>query len=384
MDNLFNSRKLYTAAYQVGCLSQGVTRTYGRGIPDQCIQRTETDVNKANRLRGKTIAAVLKDDDKCPDLLCVSLYDTKPVHLLSTVAETIDWTTKTRKVWSTAHWKEVMMQYLRLNLINDYNNNMNSVDLADQLRNCYRMNHWMRNRKWWWAIMLWGIGTAATNGYIIYDRSYKEEKKKGGIMPPKLSHLDFLVELSKDFIGLVDEEPESEATSAVSVSTTRRGSSYSVSSAAVSMPSLPNMLYDITTAEGREEWFANNKTSNITEKRMGNNYFSDRFDGRFHPSIPKIADADYCQYCRYKYSHMCNIQDRGMNNWMHNNRAKVSRCLVCNVNLCWACNLEWHGHSLHTIIQCLIEGQGRRLEHGLCVFFLVVYVYFVSALSLIS
>jgi hypothetical protein len=81
---------------------------------------------------------------------------------------------------------------------------------------------------------------------------------------------------------------------------------------------------------------------------------------------------------------MCNIQDRGMNNWMHNNRAKVSRCLVCNVNLCWACNLEWHGHSLHTIIQCLIEGQGRRLEHGLCVFFLVVYVYFVSALSLIS
>jgi hypothetical protein len=58
MDNLFNSRKLYTAAYEVGCLCQGVTRTYGRGIPDQCIQRTETDVNKANRLRGKTIAAI--------------------------------------------------------------------------------------------------------------------------------------------------------------------------------------------------------------------------------------------------------------------------------------------------------------------------------------
>jgi hypothetical protein len=50
IDNLFNSRKLYTAAYQIGCLCQGVTRTYGRGIPDQCIQRTETDVNKANRL----------------------------------------------------------------------------------------------------------------------------------------------------------------------------------------------------------------------------------------------------------------------------------------------------------------------------------------------
>jgi hypothetical protein len=245
----------------------------------------------------------------------------------------------------------VIMEYLRLNLIDDYNNYMNSdsVDLADQLRNCYRFNHWMRNRKWWWAIFLWAIGTAATNGYIIYERTYKEEKSKGGVMPDKWSHLDFLIELIKDLVGIVAEvQPETEAASAVSASTTRRGSSYSTTSVA-SVPSLPNMLYDISTADGREEWFANNKTSSITEKRMGSGYFSDRFDGRFHPSIPKSADSEYCQYCRYKYNHLCNIQDKEMNNWMINNRAKVSRCLVCNVNLCWACNLEWHGHSLLTI-----------------------------------
>jgi hypothetical protein len=147
----------------------------------------------------------------------------------------------------------VIMEYLRLNLIDDYNNYMNSVDLADQLRNCYRFNHWMRNRKWWWAISLWAVGTAATNGYIIYEQSYKEEKSKGGTMPDKWSHLDFLVELIKDLVGIVEEvQPETEAASAVSTSTTWRGSSYSTTSASV--PSLPNMLYDITTADGREEY----------------------------------------------------------------------------------------------------------------------------------
>jgi hypothetical protein len=109
------------AAYQIGCLCQGVTRTYGRGIPDQCIQRTETDINKANHLRGKTIAAVLKlkDDDKCPDLLCVSLYDTKPVHLRSTttIAKAVDWISKSRKVWSSTQMQTVVMVYLRLNLL---------------------------------------------------------------------------------------------------------------------------------------------------------------------------------------------------------------------------------------------------------------------------
>jgi hypothetical protein len=59
------------------------------------------------------------------------------------------------------------MKFLRLNLIDMYNNNMNSVDLADQLRNHYHLKHWLRNRKWWWAIFLWAMGVAAMNVYII-------------------------------------------------------------------------------------------------------------------------------------------------------------------------------------------------------------------------
>jgi hypothetical protein len=75
--------------------------------------------------------------------------------------------------------------------------------------------------------------------------------------------------LIKDLVGIVEEvQPETEAASASASTRTCQKSSYSTTSAA-HVPSLPNMLYDITTADGREGWFANNKTSSITEKRMG-------------------------------------------------------------------------------------------------------------------
>jgi hypothetical protein len=40
---------------------------------------------------------------------------------------------------------------------------MNSTDIADQLRGSYRPDRWMRQRKWWWAFFIWGIGVAGVN-----------------------------------------------------------------------------------------------------------------------------------------------------------------------------------------------------------------------------
>ena len=43
--------------------------------------------------------------------------------------------------------------YLRLNIIDLYNFYMGFVDLADQLRNVYRPDHFSRKRKWWTAML---------------------------------------------------------------------------------------------------------------------------------------------------------------------------------------------------------------------------------------
>jgi hypothetical protein len=154
MDNIFNSRKLFTALYRAKALAHGVMRTSGRGFPPSITQVEEKNAAAAEKLKGKTLAAVLKISLETLDMLAVSVYDNKPVHMLSTMSESIEWVTKKRKVWLASSKAMCMMSYLRLNMIDDYNRNMNSADIADQLRNQYRPDLWMHNRKWWWAIFL--------------------------------------------------------------------------------------------------------------------------------------------------------------------------------------------------------------------------------------
>ncbi len=151
MDNLFNSVKLFEGLYRAKALAHGVARTNGRGVPSTIIQKEEKNKDLAEKLRGTTKAAKLKHNPGCPDVLAVSTYDTKPVHILSMAAESVEWIVKQKKVWSTMEKKKSLFKFLRLNVIEDYNMNMNSTDIADQLRGVYRPDHWMRHRKWWWA-----------------------------------------------------------------------------------------------------------------------------------------------------------------------------------------------------------------------------------------
>ncbi len=58
----------------------------------------------------------------------------KPVHLLSMVAESVEWMLKQRKVYDRESHSMSMMRYIHLNVIDDYNNNMNNIDIANQLQ----------------------------------------------------------------------------------------------------------------------------------------------------------------------------------------------------------------------------------------------------------
>jgi len=97
MDNLYNSRALAEALYKEKMMMHGVTRTHNRGLPTKVIQKEGTNKKACQELRGTVLAAVLKGDDGNPNLLACSIYDTKPVHILSSANVDVKWIVKTKK-----------------------------------------------------------------------------------------------------------------------------------------------------------------------------------------------------------------------------------------------------------------------------------------------
>ncbi len=133
----------FTALHICEELGHGVVHINGQGIPPSIIQKKEKNIAHAEQLRGTTKAAMLHNSNNCPQLFAVLVYNTKPVHILSTAADCVEWIMKERKVWSDIKQMKTMMKYLCLNLIEDYNNHMNWTDIADQLRGNYQPDRWM-------------------------------------------------------------------------------------------------------------------------------------------------------------------------------------------------------------------------------------------------
>jgi hypothetical protein len=96
--------------------------------------------------------------------------DNAPVHMCTTchkVAEIASlFMMKKRPDPTTKVWRRMQVEILRLNTIHDYNNNMNGVDRADQLRNNYSVRH--RSRKYPMAAFYFILDLAITNSYVIY------------------------------------------------------------------------------------------------------------------------------------------------------------------------------------------------------------------------
>mmetsp|Transcript_4611 Transcript_4611/g.13504 ORF Transcript_4611/g.13504 Transcript_4611/m.13504 type:complete len:205 (-) Transcript_4611:692-1306(-) len=120
--------------------------------------------------------------------LAASVYDTKPVHLISTMHTVCHAVDVVRQYWRPEAGKKVAVVTKRLNIAYDYNFSMGNVDINDQLRGSYRPDAWRRNRKWWWAIYLWTIGTACTNAYKIYTKVCDAHAV---VKARRLTHLQF-------------------------------------------------------------------------------------------------------------------------------------------------------------------------------------------------
>ena len=78
--------------------------------------------------------AVLKGNSKSRDLIVVSNYDQKPFYMVSHSIGTVTWLEKEKLLWSTSAMKNVVYKFLRCNVSDDYNFEMNDNDVADQYR----------------------------------------------------------------------------------------------------------------------------------------------------------------------------------------------------------------------------------------------------------
>jgi len=167
-----NSNFMYVILVKV--LGAGVARKGGRGVPT-CVLQDEPRTRAAQMInRGMVKVAILKGDSQCPDSVATSVYDTKPVHFLSMSAESFKWIKK-RDVYDKVKKGIVNTEFLRLNINDDYNCQMGHVDVADQLRNYYQMDHWMRKTKWWWSPFFWGVGVLIVNAYVV-DKNFMKNK----------------------------------------------------------------------------------------------------------------------------------------------------------------------------------------------------------------
>jgi hypothetical protein len=178
-------------------LIHGVLRKSGRGCPP-CIGQEEKQRRAADQARGTVKAAVLKGDSRSSDLIVASCYDQKPYYMISHSCESVTWTPITKKVWSSTQKTMVDFSFLRLNLSDDYNFEMNNNDIADQLRLVYRIMRFQRNNKWWWALFLWGYEVSLVNSYV----SYKHYCELKGV-PVKWTHHNW-----NEAIGYVHVNPE--------------------------------------------------------------------------------------------------------------------------------------------------------------------------------
>jgi hypothetical protein len=175
----------------------GVTRPSLRGIPPVIKQEEVKRKGDLQNVRHTVKVAVLKGDDIAKDLVSISIYDTKPVYLLTSACNEISWTKKERKVYDPQRKKTFKMPFYRLNVIDFYNNNMGNVDLADQLRNHYRYDSsWHRNRKWWWAIWWWGYQLLLTNSYVLYCKYHRMIDSRQAV-----SHYDYIKQVALAWVN---------------------------------------------------------------------------------------------------------------------------------------------------------------------------------------
>ena len=118
--------------------------------------------------QGTVKANMMKYGPERKGFIGVSFYDIKPAHFLSRSAESLEWTTKYCMVYCNLQKKMERLDFLRLNINDEYNFSMGDVDVADQLRNQYLFDHFLWKFKSWRPILICYMQLLTVNAYVCY------------------------------------------------------------------------------------------------------------------------------------------------------------------------------------------------------------------------
>ena len=146
----------------------GVTRKSGRVLPSTIMQQELENKAEQEKVRGAVIADEFVGDIKCPSLIAVYVYDSKPVNFISMKYDSIKWEKKSIPVYDRYIGWMGTMKFLRININNDYNYAIGGAYIADQIRGSCRFDCWLRNYKWWHSIFWWVFQVLMVNAYKFY------------------------------------------------------------------------------------------------------------------------------------------------------------------------------------------------------------------------
>ena len=168
-DRFFSSVPLMRDLLDLGHYCCGTVQTNRKFLPTG-IAKTKFET------AGESICFQCVDT---PNLLCTAWRDKKSIFFLSTSCENVISTTNRRI-------KGVETVLSCPLVAKDYNNHMGGVDLADQLRQYYKVSR--RSYKWWIYVFWFMLDTAVNNAYVLYTYTNMPALKK------KKSLLDFKME----------------------------------------------------------------------------------------------------------------------------------------------------------------------------------------------
>jgi hypothetical protein len=257
-------------------------------------------------------------------MVALCFYDSKPVHFLSTEAESVTWATLTRKVWCAQEQKHVDFLHKRLQLVHDYNNHMNGADMADQLSGVYDPRGTLRE-KIWWRVDEWMVEERCyANAYVHYRRQCELE------MEPAMPHYEFL---SRAYVANINkycpsECPPAPMPRAESTPSPTKFLANDNGGPARNTRSKPN-----TPAQNQRQRKRKRTVATVTNDFVkGGSCRLDR--SHLHLPSPDIPTPRNTRCQVHKH-----VQGRGVTNGP---LTKVMFCPDCRIHICLACYQPWH------------------------------------------